>query len=107
MDLSERKLGQKEVQRYISFVADRFDVRRQIRFGKRVTAAAYNAAESQCTVSTDDGTTYTGTYFFTEFDFRPFPEMLRSRSYGLRLPSNIKEVCAPGIGRPSGARMRN
>src|SRR6201997_1302944 len=39
---SERFAGQPEIQRYIAHVADRFDLRRDMRFNTRVTAAAWD-----------------------------------------------------------------
>ncbi|MEU2004880.1 flavin-containing monooxygenase [Rhodococcus sp. NPDC019627] len=73
-DWSERYPGQEEVQRYISFVADRFDVRRNIRFGSRVTAAAYDEADNRWTITTDDGNQFTCTYFFTGLGHLSVPQ---------------------------------
>lgn len=64
-DWSERYPGQPEAQRYIGFVADHFDVRRDIRFNQRVIAASYDEAENRWTISTQDGNCFTCTYFFT------------------------------------------
>lgn len=62
-DWSERYPGQQEVQRYIGFVADRFDVRRSIRFGQRVTSAHYDEAANLWTLTTQDGGRFTCTWF--------------------------------------------
>ncbi|MFJ6263304.1 flavin-containing monooxygenase [Rhodococcus erythropolis] len=71
---SERYPGQKEVQSYISFVADRFDVKREYRFGTRVTAAKYDETKNQWTVTTDNGDIYTCTYFFTGLGHLSVPQ---------------------------------
>lgn len=59
---TERYASQPEILSYISHVADRFDLRRDIRFNTRVTAARFEAASgdehSHWTVMTDDGRTY-------------------------------------------------
>ena len=39
---SERYPGQAEILRYLNFVADRFDLKRDIRFNARVAAASYD-----------------------------------------------------------------
>ena len=59
---TERYAAQPEILSYIRHVADRFDLRRHIRFNTRVTAAAFEPASadapSHWTVSTDDGQTH-------------------------------------------------
>lgn len=62
---TERYPSQPEVQRYLSFVADHFDLRPQIRFNTRATAATYDAATNRWTVTTDDGLQRTCTYLIT------------------------------------------
>ena len=52
---SERYPEQPEVLRYLNHVADRFDLRRSIRFGTRVTGAEYDAAANLWHVTTDKG----------------------------------------------------
>src|SRR5271170_3100934 len=44
---SERYPGQAEILRYLNFVADRFDLKRNIRFNTRVVAAAYDEAANR------------------------------------------------------------
>ena len=51
---SERYATQPEILRYIDHVADRFDLRRDIRLNTRVTAAAFNGADDTWTVSVED-----------------------------------------------------
>ncbi|HLZ83141.1 MAG TPA: NAD(P)/FAD-dependent oxidoreductase [Caulobacteraceae bacterium] len=52
---SERYASQPELLRYANHVADRFDLRRDIRFETRVTAAHYDEAANRWTVATDRG----------------------------------------------------
>ena len=59
---TERYAAQPEILSYISHVADRFELRRDIRFNTRVTAATFEPAAgevpSHWTVATDDGQTH-------------------------------------------------
>jgi cation diffusion facilitator CzcD-associated flavoprotein CzcO len=52
---TERFATQPEILRYANHVADRFDLRRDIRFDTRVDALTYDEAADRWTVSTDDG----------------------------------------------------
>ena len=52
---SERYPEQPEILRYMNHVADRFDLRRDIQFGTRVTAARWDAGANRWTVETADG----------------------------------------------------
>ena len=54
----ERYGNQPEILEYLNHVADRFDLRRDIRFGNRVTAAHYDRDDTLWTVSTDSGGTF-------------------------------------------------
>jgi len=49
--------AQPDILRYAQHVADRYDLRRDIRFNTRVSAAEYNAATRRWTVRTQDGAT--------------------------------------------------
>ena len=49
---------QEELERYFNHVADRFDLRRDIQLGTRVTAATYDDATTQWAVETDQGDRY-------------------------------------------------
>jgi cation diffusion facilitator CzcD-associated flavoprotein CzcO len=53
---SERFAGQPEIQRYISHVADRFDLRKDIRFNTRATSARWDEAAGRWQVGTDTDT---------------------------------------------------
>lgn len=52
-DWTEKYAGQKEILRYINHVADRFDLRRDIRCGTRVTSAVFDEDQLRWTVRTD------------------------------------------------------
>jgi cation diffusion facilitator CzcD-associated flavoprotein CzcO len=52
---SELFAGQPEILRYARHVADRFDLRRDIRFATRVERAVFDAATERWTVATDRG----------------------------------------------------
>jgi cation diffusion facilitator CzcD-associated flavoprotein CzcO len=52
---SERYATQPEILGYVSHVADRFDLRRDIRFGTRVTTATWDEVAQRWTVVTDRG----------------------------------------------------
>ncbi|HEY9413643.1 MAG TPA: NAD(P)/FAD-dependent oxidoreductase, partial [Pseudonocardia sp.] len=59
---SERYPGQAEVERYLQHVADRFDMRRDIQFNSRVTAAVYDDATNRWTITTEAGQSFTSAY---------------------------------------------
>src|SRR4051812_10731629 len=52
---SERFAGQPEIERYFNHVVDRFDLRRDMSFGARVTSARYDEASGTWTVRTGAG----------------------------------------------------
>jgi cyclohexanone monooxygenase len=52
---TERYASQPEILRYINHVADRFDLRRDVRLSTRVTAAVFDEATYRWAVSTDRG----------------------------------------------------
>src|SRR6201996_6181273 len=52
---TERYPRQPEIRAYLDHVADRFDLRRDIRLGTRVTAATFDDAEDTWLVETDRG----------------------------------------------------
>lgn len=59
---SERFASQPELLRYFNYVADRFDLRRDITFNARVVSAVYSDEENLWTVETDKGDIARGTY---------------------------------------------
>src|ERR1700710_1380025 len=54
-DWSERYASQPEILRYIEHVADRFDLRRDITFDTRVSAATFDETEGRWLVETNGG----------------------------------------------------
>src|SRR5580692_10045407 len=62
---SERYPGQPEIMRYLNFVADKFDLKRDIRFNTRVVAAHYDEAANRWRVRTDQGETYVVKFLVT------------------------------------------
>ncbi|HEX4434336.1 MAG TPA: NAD(P)/FAD-dependent oxidoreductase [Acidimicrobiales bacterium] len=54
---------QPEIERYLNHVVDRFDLRRHMRFGARVTAADYDEGSGLWTVVDSDGTAVRARYF--------------------------------------------
>jgi cation diffusion facilitator CzcD-associated flavoprotein CzcO len=55
---SERYPGQPEIMRYLNFVADKLDLKRDIEFDTRVVAAHYDEAANRWRVRTEQGDTY-------------------------------------------------
>ncbi|MGY3584214.1 acetone monooxygenase [Bradyrhizobium sp. USDA 4341] len=52
---SERFPGQPEIERWLNYVADRLDLRKDIRFGTTVKSAHFNEATQRWLVTTDQG----------------------------------------------------
>jgi len=52
---SEKYATQPEILRYLGFVADRYDLRREIRFGTKVTTARWDEAAECWQLTTDNG----------------------------------------------------
>ena len=62
---SERYPEQPEIMRYLNYVADRFDLKRNIRFNTRVIAANYDEAANRWTVHTEAGEQFTTKFLIT------------------------------------------
>ena len=54
---SERFAPQPETERYLNFVADKFDFRKDIQFNSRVVRATYDEAKSEWEIELEDGST--------------------------------------------------
>src|SRR3981081_543108 len=54
---SEKYATQPEILRYLGFVTERYDLRRDIRFGTRITAANWDQAAARWRLTTSDGAT--------------------------------------------------
>ncbi len=61
-DWTERYATQDEILRYANHVADRFDLRRDIRLDTRVTRAKFDESAGKWTIEADKGTTLTATF---------------------------------------------
>ena len=59
---SEVLPAQEEIERYLNFVADRLDLRRDIRFGTDVTAMAFDEDQGVWNLSTADGDRFTAPF---------------------------------------------
>jgi cation diffusion facilitator CzcD-associated flavoprotein CzcO len=64
-DWEEHFAGQPETERYLNHVADKFDLRRDIQFESRVTAAHYQWQTRSWDVTLDDGRRYTTRFLIT------------------------------------------
>ena len=62
---SEHFAPQPETLRYLNFVADKFDLRRDIQFRTRVTAAHYHEGSRSWTVTAQDGSMYRARFMIT------------------------------------------
>ena len=59
---SERYAAQPEILRYLEYVADRFDLRRDIDFGVAVTSMNFDSATSRWSIMTDSAATYSAQF---------------------------------------------
>ena len=64
-DWTEHFAPQPETLRYLNFVADKFDLRRDIQFRSRVAAAHYDDAARVWDVTLEDGTAYRARFLIT------------------------------------------
>ena len=62
---SERYPGAPEIQRYLDFVANRFDLRKDIHFNTRVKAATFDEAAKRWTITTDNGDCFQAQFFIS------------------------------------------
>jgi cation diffusion facilitator CzcD-associated flavoprotein CzcO/acetyl esterase/lipase len=60
---SEKYATQPEILRYLGFVTDRYDLRRDIRFQTKVTAAKWDEATGRWQLTTDNGATVSCRYY--------------------------------------------
>ncbi len=64
-DWKELYSGQPENERYLNYVADKFDLRRDIRFNARVSSAVYDEVGNRWQVWTEDGQGSAGQFLIT------------------------------------------
>jgi cation diffusion facilitator CzcD-associated flavoprotein CzcO len=62
---SEHFAGQPETQRYLNHVADKFDLRRDIQFRSRVTAAHYDESTRSWSITLEDGSRFRARFLIT------------------------------------------
>jgi cyclohexanone monooxygenase len=62
---TERYPEHNEIRRYLNHVADRFDLRPNIRLGTRVRGAAFDDAANRWTITTEAGETFESQFFIT------------------------------------------
>ena len=74
---SEHFAGQPETLRYINYVADKFDLRRDIQFRSRVTAAHYDDAARAWDVTLQDGSKHRARFLITAVGPLSAPTMPR------------------------------
>ena len=76
-DWVERFSSQPENERYLNYVADKFDLRRDIQFKSRVTAAHYQEDTLSWEVALEDGRRYTTRFLITAIGVLSAPTMPR------------------------------
>ncbi len=76
-DWSEHFAGQPETLRYLNHVADKFDLRRDIQFRSRVTAAHYQEATRSWAVTLEDGSVSRARFLITAIGPLSAPTMPR------------------------------
>jgi cyclohexanone monooxygenase len=64
-DWSERYAAQPEILRYLEFVTDKMDLRKDIQFNAKVTAATYDAGRNRWDVTLEDGGTMSARFLVT------------------------------------------
>jgi cation diffusion facilitator CzcD-associated flavoprotein CzcO len=62
---SEHFAGQPETLRYLNYVADKFDLRRDIQFRSRVTAAVYDDGRRSWSITLEDGSEFNARFLIT------------------------------------------
>jgi len=62
---TERYAAQPEIRAYMSFVCDRLDLRKDIRFDSRLTKAVFDTTTNLWTFTTQNGDTYTARWFIS------------------------------------------
>jgi cation diffusion facilitator CzcD-associated flavoprotein CzcO len=62
---SERYPGQAEILRYLNFVADKLDLKRDIQFGTRVASAHYDEARNRWHIRAETGETFIAKFLIT------------------------------------------
>lgn len=72
---SEHFAAQPETLRYLNYVADKFDLRRDIQFNARIAAATYNEAENCWEIWTENGSRARAKFLITAIGVLSAPQM--------------------------------
>ena len=62
---TERYPEHPEIRKYLNFVADRLDLKRDIQLSTTVTSASFDDATNRWTIRTEDGATFTAAFLIT------------------------------------------
>ena len=81
-DWSEHFAGQPETLRYCNHVADKFDLRRDIQFESRVTAAHYDEGSRSWTITLEDGNRFNCRFLITAIGPLSTPTLPRIEGLG-------------------------
>jgi cation diffusion facilitator CzcD-associated flavoprotein CzcO len=79
---SEHFAGQPETLRYCKYVADKFDLRRDIQFRSKVTAAVYDETARSWTVTMEDGSRHSTRFLITAIGPLSTPTLPRIEGIG-------------------------
>jgi cation diffusion facilitator CzcD-associated flavoprotein CzcO len=74
-DWQERFAGQPETERYLNYVADKFDLRRDIQFRSRVVSAQYDEDMRGWEIVLEDGRAYSARFLITAIGVLSAPTM--------------------------------
>jgi len=74
-DWQEHFAPQPETERYLNFVADKFDLRRDIQFNSRIASAHYREESRSWALSLEDGRTFTTRFLVTAIGILSAPTM--------------------------------
>ena len=72
---SEHFAGQPEIERYLNFVADKFDLKKDIQFDSRVKSVVFDEAEKMWTLTTLDGRSVRAKYVLAATGFMSAHQM--------------------------------
>ncbi|WP_354067107.1 NAD(P)/FAD-dependent oxidoreductase [Bradyrhizobium sp. OAE829] len=81
-DWSEHFAGQPETLRYCNYVADKFDLRRDIQFESRVKAAHYEEESRSWTIALEDGSRFNSRFLITAIGPLSTPTLPRIEGLG-------------------------
>lgn len=81
-DWSEHFAGQPETLRYCNYVADKFDLRRDIQFERRVKAAHYEEESRSWTITLEDGSRFNSRFLITAIGPLSTPTLPRIEGLG-------------------------